>query len=74
MGVHYARSFAVVQAQTRPKLTSVIRNSGVSAVECIEVYGDMIRTFPRCVPDSCLRAKNLLISAIVFIIPSLAPS
>ena len=31
--VHYARSFAIAQAQIGPKLVSVIPNSGVSAVE-----------------------------------------
>ena len=33
VSVHYARSFAIVQAQMVPKLMSVMWNSGVSAVE-----------------------------------------
>ena len=44
----YVRSFAIVQAQMGLKLVPVIQNSGVSTVEgfeCIEVYGDMVRTF-----------------------------
>ena len=45
LSVHYARSFAIVQAQIGLKLVSVIRNSRVSAVERFEVYGDMVGTF-----------------------------
>ena len=33
MYFRYTRSFAIAQAQMGPKLVSVIRNSGVSAVE-----------------------------------------
>ena len=33
LSVRYARSFAIVQTQMGPKLVSIVRNSGVSAVE-----------------------------------------
>ena len=48
LSVHYARSFAIAQAQMGPKLLAVIWNSGcplLRGFECIEIYGDTVQTF-----------------------------